>query len=202
MLSNEQTAQIKKQLLQQIENFPSDKKDIAKQQIEAMDSTQLEGFLKQNNAAQQSQDPQQCIFCSIVEGKIPSSKIDENKDAIAILEINPISKGHALVIPKNHSEKISKSITSFAEKIAEKIKSKLKPKNVEITPSELFGHKILNILPIYKNENFNSERHQAKPEELEQIISQLEEKPKKKIIKKAKPKRINQKDIRLPKRIP
>ena len=205
MLSEEQIKQIKKQLLQQIENFPEDKKEIAKQQIEEMDSEQLEEFLEQNNLVQKSENQQQCVFCSIVEGKIPSSKIDENEDAIAILEINPISKGHALVIPKNHDDKISKKVISFAEKISKKIKTKLKPQKVDIAKSELFGHQVINIIPNYKDNHLismNSPRQKANPEELEKIKSQLEEKPKKpKPIKRAKPEKIDE-NIRLPKRIP
>lgn len=202
MLSEEQIKQIKKQLLQQIENFPEDKKEIAKQQIEEMDSEQLEEFLEQNNLVQKSENKQQCVFCSIAEGKIPSSKIEENEEAIAILEINPVSRGHVLVIPKNHNNKISKTITSLAEKISKKIKAKLKPAEVKIAKSELFGHQVLNVIPVYKNENLNSPRQKAKPEELEKIKSQLEEKPKKpKPIKKVKPEKIDE-NIRLPKRIP
>lgn len=203
MLSNEQAEQIKKQLLKQIEStFPDDKKEAARQQVDSMDSEQLEEFLEQNNLVQQKGTGQQCVFCSIVDGKIPSSKIGETDDAIAILEINPISKGHSLIIPKEHSAKIPKSVSLFAEKISKKIKSKLKPKKTEITPSELFGHKILNILPVYKDETFNSDRHPAKPEELEKIKSQLEEKQKAKTIKKSKPEKIEEKNMWLPKRIP
>ncbi len=43
-----------------------------------------------------------CIFCNIVNGSIPSEKIYEDEDFIAILDINPISKGHLLIIPKRH----------------------------------------------------------------------------------------------------
>jgi len=43
-----------------------------------------------------------CIFCKIVNGTIPSSKVYEDADFIAILDINPVSKGHILVLPKKH----------------------------------------------------------------------------------------------------
>ncbi|NQV91880.1 HIT domain-containing protein [Candidatus Woesearchaeota archaeon] len=45
---------------------------------------------------------QQCIFCQIVEGKVPSKKIYEDKQCIAILDIQPATKGHLLLIPKEH----------------------------------------------------------------------------------------------------
>ena len=43
-----------------------------------------------------------CIFCQIIEGKIPSYKIYEDNDYIAILDIFPNTKGMTLVIPKQH----------------------------------------------------------------------------------------------------
>ncbi|MEO2154527.1 MAG: HIT family protein [Nanoarchaeota archaeon] len=47
-----------------------------------------------------------CIFCKIVRGEIPSYKIFENEKVIAILDIRPANKGHILVIPKEHYENI------------------------------------------------------------------------------------------------
>ena len=44
----------------------------------------------------------ECIFCKIVEGKIPCSKVYEDKNTMAFLDINPTKKGHTLVIPKQH----------------------------------------------------------------------------------------------------
>lgn len=45
-----------------------------------------------------------CIFCKIANGEIPSVKIWEDEEHLAILDINPYAKGHTLVIPKKHSE--------------------------------------------------------------------------------------------------
>jgi histidine triad (HIT) family protein len=47
-----------------------------------------------------------CIFCKIISGEIPSAKVYEDGDFIAILDINPVSKGHVLVIPKKHCENL------------------------------------------------------------------------------------------------
>ena len=49
-----------------------------------------------------------CIFCKIAEGKIPASKVYENKDVIAFLDISPVNKGHVLVLPKQHFENLQK----------------------------------------------------------------------------------------------
>ncbi|MHA2363352.1 MAG: HIT family protein [Candidatus Hodarchaeales archaeon] len=47
-----------------------------------------------------------CVFCKIVAGEIPSQKLFENDNVYAFLDINPLSKGHMLVIPKNHAERL------------------------------------------------------------------------------------------------
>lgn len=210
MLSPDQISQIKAQILKQIENFPEDKKELAKQQIESMNSEQLEQFLQQNKLIKQesSQDSQaQCIFCSIIAGNALSYKIEEDKNAIVVLEINPISKGHILIIPKEHKsfkDKIPEVFSEILEKITKKIKAKFKPKEIKIFPSNLFGHGIINVLPVYKDEDINSKRHSAKPEELEQLKKTFEKKGKEKIvkiIKKPKAKKIKEK-LWLPRRIP
>ena len=48
-----------------------------------------------------------CIFCKIVKGEIPSYKVYEDEDVLAFLDINQISKGHTLVIPKEHTTDIN-----------------------------------------------------------------------------------------------
>ena len=47
-----------------------------------------------------------CIFCKIVAGDIPATKIYEDEVALAFLDIGPISDGHTLVIPKQHYDKL------------------------------------------------------------------------------------------------
>lgn len=44
-----------------------------------------------------------CIFCSIVAGDLPSSRIDEDERTITFLDINPATRGHALVVPREHA---------------------------------------------------------------------------------------------------
>jgi len=45
---------------------------------------------------------QDCIFCKIIKGEIPSAKVFESEEVFAFLDIAPVNKGHALVIPKMH----------------------------------------------------------------------------------------------------
>ena len=44
-----------------------------------------------------------CIFCKIVAGELPSIRVCEDQRVIAIMDINPATKGHALVIPREHA---------------------------------------------------------------------------------------------------
>ena len=185
VLSKEQIESVKKQIFKQVEKFPDpEQRQSAKQQIEAMDAEQLEEFLIQNKLIKQKgaeQEPAGCIFCNITENKIQSYKIDENKSAIAILDINPMSRGQSLIIPKKHEtiEKLPSSVLSLAKKIAKRLKSKLKPKpqEVKIETSSVQGHGIISIIPFYKDTK--PERKQAKPEDLLTLQGQLITKPRK-----------------------
>jgi histidine triad (HIT) family protein len=47
-----------------------------------------------------------CIFCKIVEGSLPSIRVFEDEHTIAIMDINPATRGHALVIPRRHADDI------------------------------------------------------------------------------------------------
>jgi histidine triad (HIT) family protein len=43
-----------------------------------------------------------CLFCKIVAGEIPSTRVDEDERTVAFMDINPATRGHALVIPREH----------------------------------------------------------------------------------------------------
>ena len=212
MLTPEQTEHIKKQLIKHIEkDFPKDKHEFAKKQIEGMNSEQLEEFLKRNKLMQAPQTSQpaqkssECVFCSIVSGVITSYKINENKKALAVLEINPVSKGHTVIIPKEHLsslDKVPQLVFSLAKSVARRLKTKLKPKNTEISSLNLFGHEIVNVIPLYGDEK-TVEKHPAKPEELSELQKILIKT--KKSTKRAKKIKVDSKKpekLWLPKRIP
>lgn len=185
-LKSEQIEEIKQQLIAQIEKLPQENKEEIKQHILDLNEQQLEEFLKQNkikiteSGQLQQEAPKQtanqCVFCSIVKNQIPSYKLAETKKAIAILEINPLSKGHSIVLPLEHikTDKLPKSALSLAQKIAKKIKTKLKSEDIKIETSSLQEHSMINIIPIYKNEKL--EKHQASESELKELQSKLETK--------------------------
>ena len=75
-----------------------------------------------------------CIFCGMVEGEAPCYKLCEDDLSFAILDINPFSKGHGLVLPKRHvpwwhdlTEEENASLFQMAKKVAEQMMKVLKP---------------------------------------------------------------------------
>jgi len=206
-LSSEQLKQIKSQLFKQIENMPEAQKAQLKQQIGGMNDEEFEQFLIKNKiiktseegggGIEEKEEKQECVFCSILKGKIPSHKLDENKKSLAILEINPLSKGHSLVLSKQH-DKLPSSAFSLANKIAKRIKSKLKPEEVKIENARIMGHQAIQIIPIYKDEKL--EKKKAEEKELILLQDKLKSKPK---VKKQKKQEVT--EIKLeqaPRRIP
>jgi len=217
MIPDEQIKEIKQKLIEHINSsFPEDKKALAINEIKNMNKSELEAFLVKNKMISQTEDSDvagakmenqenSCIFCSIVQRKIPSYRIDENKDAIAVLEINPVSEGHVLIIPKKHVEtedKLPAGAFSIAKRISKKLKTKFKPKEVKMLFSNVLGHEIINLVPVYDNENLSSKRKKLEEEALGKLMKKLEKKPRKKSIKKKKTVKIKDKKIIIPQRIP
>jgi histidine triad (HIT) family protein len=78
-----------------------------------------------------------CLFCKIIEGKIPTEKIWEDEKYLAFLDNQPLRKGHTLVLPKKHTDYIfdmnDKEYSELmlkAKEIAKQLKSKFKTKRV------------------------------------------------------------------------
>lgn len=78
-----------------------------------------------------------CIFCKIVKGEIPCFKVYEDDKVLAFEDINPISEGHTLIIPKRHAQDLWEipgedlmAIHMASQKVALAIKETLKPTGV------------------------------------------------------------------------
>jgi histidine triad (HIT) family protein len=63
-----------------------------------------------------------CIFCAIAAGEIPSFKVYEDELVVAYLDINPFSEGHTLVIPKAHSEGLLDTPDAMLAEIVVRVK--------------------------------------------------------------------------------
>lgn len=177
MLTDEQSQNIKLHLLEQLENFPEEQRKIIKHKILSMNNKEMEEFLKENNLNEKKEEnkeeTQKCIFCSIVKKQINSYLIAEDKEYIAILELNPLSNGHTLILPKEHYpiDKLPESSIEFAKKISSNIFKKLKPKDIQFQKNEVLGHANLEIIPIYNEDKL--EKHRAEEKELLELSTLL-----------------------------
>jgi len=48
----------------------------------------------------------ECVFCRIIAGQIPAARLLETAKAVAILDVNPVNRGHALIMPKRHAQSL------------------------------------------------------------------------------------------------
>ncbi len=132
-----------------------------------------------------------CIFCKIAKREIDSAKIWEDNDVFVFLDANPLTKGHCLIIPKNHFEnifdiesEILKKIIINAKNISEKIKIFLKTDGINLLQSngskagqEVF-HFHLHIIPRYENDGVignwgNIRPEKANIEELKKLAEEI-----------------------------
>lgn len=106
-----------------------------------------------------------CIFCKIAAGEIPSNTIYEDDSFRVILDLGPATKGHALVLPKNHYAdlyEIPEDVLAEAAKVAKKVAGTMKEKlscdglNLVQNNGEAAGQTVmhfhLHIIPRYKDD--------------------------------------------------
>src|SRR3989344_404637 len=177
-LTQSQIKQLKEQLKAQVSHLPQQQKSEALKQIDSMSDEAIETLLKQQSQSQENSPDGNNIFRMIINGEIDSIKIKETPEAIAVLDINPISKGHLMIIPKSpvkNPKQIPKSVFSLAESLSKKITDNLKAKSVRLETAQQFGEAIIHLIPIYdKPLNIKSPRSKASQEELSPIAEQLQ----------------------------
>ncbi|MFC1505240.1 HIT family protein [Thermodesulfobacteriota bacterium] len=95
-----------------------------------------------------------CIFCKIIKGDIPCIKVFENERVLAFADINPISKGHTLLIPKKHAENLWEiseedltAIHAASKRVANGIRTALKP--VGVAALQLNGRGVNQVVMHY-----------------------------------------------------
>lgn len=180
MNTSQDLKNIKKKLLEQIKSeYPPEQAKKFEDKINGMNDEEFIQFLKlQGLIPKENGETQQCIFCALASGQMPKTEVAKNSKSIAILELNPISLGHTLVLPKDHipSEKeIPQETNNLAEKIKIDLQRTFKPQRIDLIPGNLMGHQIINVLPIYSNETIESERQNKTPEDLASIKKQIED---------------------------
>lgn len=101
-----------------------------------------------------------CIFCKIINGDIPSYTIYENEYVKCFLDVNPLSKGHTLIVPKKHFKdiydidlKYLNEINEASKKVIELLDSKLDTNGYKLIQNngvlQEVKHYHLHIIPNY-----------------------------------------------------
>lgn len=125
------------------------------------------------------------IFSRIVKGEIPSYKVAEDERFFAFLDINPMAKGHTLVIPKQEvdyifdlDDDILKNMVIFAKKVAKSIEKTITCKRVGIMVVGLeVHHAHIHLVPINKESDMSLSNPRIKIEqfEFEEIAKKIRE---------------------------
>lgn len=132
-----------------------------------------------------------CIFCRIAKGEIPSSTIYEDEEVRVILDINPASKGHALILPKKHfksfleypSDKLS-HVFEIAQKVALAQEKGLQCDGINILANcneaagQTVDHFHVHVIPRYFNKDFDGFiQHQESitPIDMDEVLHNIQE---------------------------
>ena len=125
-----------------------------------------------------------CIFCKIANGEIPSTTLYEDEDFRVILDLGPATRGHALLLPKNHFANLFELDDETAQKailVAKKMAGKMKAalgadgfnlvqNNGEAAGQTVF-HFHMHLIPRYENDNagFLWEPGETTPEDMAEV---------------------------------
>lgn len=158
----------------------NEKRDKLNKFLSKLSPEQIE-FLKNKKGSE-------CVFCSVVEGKIKAKKIYEDNKVLAILDINPINLGHTLVIPKKHYSNLDlmkDEEIGYLFGIVNKLKSQVSKligaegSNIFLSEGVVAGqnvdHIFVNIIPRFSNDGveFDLKRKKISEEELEKLEKML-----------------------------
>ena len=124
------------------------------------------------------------IFTKIASGEIPSYKAAENEDFYAFLDINPLVKGHTLVIPRNVEDdyifhlddKTYLGLCAFAKKVALAIQAAIPCKRIGVAVLGMeVPHTHIHLVPLQTEADidFRKEKLKLSPEELQSIASSI-----------------------------
>lgn len=125
-----------------------------------------------------------CLFCKIIEGSVPSRTIYEDDLIKVIMNINPATNGHLLVIPKEHMENIMDtkediimhSIKVIKEKLYPLLKEKLNCEGLTLAQNNGLGQEIkhyhIHLIPRYPNDNADFQYDNEK-DDLDVVFNKL-----------------------------
>ena len=123
------------------------------------------------------------IFAKIAAGEIPSFKIGETKNCFAFLDINPLTEGHVLVIPKNETDYlfdvedgVYNELMEFAKKVAKAIPHAVTCKRIGVAVVGLeVPHAHIHLIPInsVSDMNFSKPKLSLPRERMEEIAAKI-----------------------------
>ncbi|MBR2533366.1 MAG: HIT family protein [Erysipelotrichaceae bacterium] len=129
-----------------------------------------------------------CIFCKIIEGEIPSRKVYEDDDILAILDISQTTMGHTLVMPKKHYDDFLQmpenefgALMEKVQQIADQIVKRMNAKgcNILINTGETAGqtvrHVHVHIIPRYDENDTVSFSFTENQYDLDEILKKIKE---------------------------
>lgn len=124
------------------------------------------------------------IFTRIINGEIPCYKVAEDDRYFAFLDINPLTKGHTLVVPKQETDyifdlddKTLGDMMIFAKKIARKIKEKIACKRVAVVVLGMeVPHAHIHLIPINSEQevDFHREKLKLTPEDFQEVAELIQ----------------------------
>ena len=126
------------------------------------------------------------IFSKIISGEIPSYKVAENEDFIAFLDINPVAKGHTLVVPKveidyifDHEDELLEKLIVFSKQVAKAMDKVFDANRIGLSVIGLeVPHTHVHLIPINSiaDMTFTNARPNFTNEEMEDIANQIADK--------------------------
>ncbi len=132
--------------------------------------------------------PEDCIFCKIVAGELPAEVVQEDEQTIAFMDINPWTRGHALVIPRSHSKDLLEvsdedlaHTASAAGRLAARMRERLGADGVNLLNAtgaaawQTVFHFHLHVIPRYEDDPLQlpTRPQEADNEELAAVAKEL-----------------------------
>lgn len=106
-----------------------------------------------------------CIFCKIVAGELPAEVVDQDEHTVSFMDINPWTRGHALVVPRNHSRNLYEipdedlaRVAAAAKRLALRIRERLGCDGVNLLNScepaawQTVFHFHIHVIPRYEDD--------------------------------------------------
>jgi histidine triad (HIT) family protein len=108
-----------------------------------------------------------CLFCKIIRGELPTNKIYEDEKTLAFLDIRPVNPGHTLIVPKKHSIDIFEieesewaAVMKTARTVAHALEKALSPIGINLSMNNRAGagqavfHAHVHVMPRFENDGW------------------------------------------------